>query len=538
MPLPGPCPPLTDQALPFADRPQVWGGAMLKVVSIRSMYWSLPVMHPPTSRLRLKRALIAIACWGLITSACATTPDAPAGTFVFKSADGQTTDAINGSFQVPENRTDPDSRMLTLRYVRFPATTDTPGAPIIYLSGGPGGSGIQTAKRERFPLFMAMRQFGDVIALDQRGTGASDDTPVCEPTHVPSDAKALTDAEYAAAFRVAALECAAFWKSRNIDLRGYNTMESVRDLDALRQQLGADKISLWGISYGSHLALAALKQLDQHLERIIIASAEGLDQTVKLPARTDAYFDRLQALLDSIPAAKAAYPDIKAMIARVHRALEAKPVMLHLKSPNGQGTDLLLQRRTLQMIEGGAISDPEGALQMLAVYSAADAGDYRPIAGVLQQFFSPGAPMTMRAMPLAMDVASGIDDQRLALVEQQARTALLGDALNFSMPHLRDAFPELDLGDSFRAAPVSHVPTLLLSGTLDGRTYPDSHQEATAGLDQLQTITVVNAGHNLFMTTPEVTAAMQRFMRGEPVSAAMIVAPVSGFMPAPPAPAN
>ncbi len=473
-----------------------------------------------------KRTLPTLACLCLATSACATTPKPGTQTFVFKTADGQTTQAIHGALQVPENRADPASRMLTLRYVLFPATTANPGAPIVYLSGGPGGSGIETAKHQRFPLFMAMRQFGDVIALDQRGTGASDDTPVCEPSNAPSDTQALTDQAFAAAYRAAALECATFWKEKGVDLRGYNTSESARDLDALRRQLGAEKLTLWGISYGSHLALAALKQMSDHLDRVVIASAEGLDQTVKLPARTDAYFDRLQAAVDADPDAKAAYPDIKALIARVHRKLEAKPVMLHLKDANKQDTDLLLQRRTLQMVEGGAIADPEGAMQMLAVYRAADAGDYKPIADVMQAYFSPGAPMRMQAMPLAMDVASGIGDQRLALVERQARSALLGDFLNFPMPHLRDAFAQLDLGDAFREAPVSHVPTLLLTGTLDGRTYPDSHREATAGLDQLQQITVVNAGHNLFMTTPEVTTAIERFMRGQSMASARIVAPL------------
>lgn len=479
----------------------------------------------------LKRALIVVACLCLFTTARATTHEALAQTFVFKSADGQITDAIHGSLQVPENRSDPDSRMLTLRYVRFPATTNKPGAPIIYLSGGPGGSGIETAKHQRFPLFMAMRQFGDVIALDQRGTGASDDTPVCEPSNAPKDAQPFTDEAYAAAYRAAALQCADFWKAKRVDLRGYNTTESVRDLEALRLHLGADKITLWGISYGSHLALAALKQMDDRLDRVVIASVEGLNQTVKLPARTDAYFDRLQAVVDGIPGAKAAFPDIKALIARVHRKLQDKPVMLHLKDANGDNTDLLLQRRTLQMVEGGAISDPEGAMLMLAVYRAADAGNTQPIADIMQRFFSPGAAMKMRAMPLAMDVASGIDDQRLALVEQQASTALLADTLNFPMPQLRDAFPQLDLGDAFRTVPVSHVPTLLLTGTLDGRTYPDSHREATAGLDHLQEITIVNAGHNLFMTTPEVTAAIERFMRGEPAASSHIVAPLPEFPP-------
>ena len=496
------------------------------------------MMHTPTSRSSLKRAMLAIACLGLFTSASAATPEVPMDSFVFKSADGQTTNAVHGSLQVPENRSDPHSRMLTLRYVRFPATTNKPGPPLIYLSGGPGGSGIQAAGQRRFPLFMAMRQFGDVIALDQRGTGASDDTPVCEPSKAPSDMEALTDAAYAAAYRAAALECATFWTAKGVDLRGYNTLESVRDLDALRLHLKAKKISLWGISYGSHLALAAIKVMDDRLDRVVIASVEGLDQTVKMPARTDAYFNRLQAAIDNIPEAKAIYPDIKALVARVHDKLQATPVMLHLKNPKGQAIDVLLQRRTLQMIEGDAIADPDGAIQMLAAYRAADAGNYQPIAGIMQQFFSPGAPMTMQAMPLAMDVASGISDQRLAMVEQQAKTALLGDTLNFPMPQLRSAFPQLDLGDAFRTAPVSHVPTLLLTGTLDGRTYPDSHREATAGLDHLQAITVVSAGHNLFMTTPAVTAAIERFMRGEPLASNTIVAPAPHFSAVPPAPSG
>ena len=480
--------------------------------------------------MKSARLALAIAC--LLSApfvACADTGDAP---FVFKTVDGQATDAIRGSLQVPENRADPASRMLTLRYVRFPSTSAKPGPPIVYLSGGPGGSGIETAKRERFPLFMAMRQFGDVIALDQRGTGASDDTPVCEPKTAPSDSNAMTDEAYAVAYRDAALECAMFWKAKGIDLRGYTTVESVHDLDALRRHLGAEKISLWGISYGTHLSLAALKLMDDRLDRVVMASAEGLDQTVKLPAATDAYFDRLQAAVDSDPRAKAAYPDIKALIARVHQRLHDKPVLLKLKGPDGKPADVLLQRRTLQMIEAGAIADPQGAIMMLAIYGAADAGDYKPLAEVMQRFFGPGEPLKMQAMPLAMDVASGIGDDLLALVQRQAKTALLGDVLNFPMPHLRTAFPELDLGDDFRKAPTSHVPTLLLSGTLDGRTYRESQLEAVAGLDRLQAITVVNAGHNLFMTSPDVTAAIERFMRGEPMKSPKIIIPPPDFTPA------
>ena len=175
---------------------------------------------------------------------------------VFEAQTGETVEAFEGSLVVPENRAATDSRSLTLKYVRFPATGETQGAPIIYLSGGPGGSGIQTAKNNRFPLFMAMREFGDVIAFDQRGTGASNDLPNCTSSEHISTTEPTTDAVYFETQRRAFAECLAFWKEEGLDVHGYSTKESVSDLNDLRQHLGAEKINLWGISYGSHLSLA------------------------------------------------------------------------------------------------------------------------------------------------------------------------------------------------------------------------------------------------------------------------------------------
>jgi pimeloyl-ACP methyl ester carboxylesterase len=92
------------------------------------------------------------------------------------------------------------------------------------------------------------------------------------------------------------------------------------------------------------------------------------------------------------------------------------------------------------------------------------------------------------------------------------------------MPQLAGALG-LDLGEDFRSPPTSDVPTLLLTGTLDGRTYPAEQAAAVAGLSNLTHVTVRNAGHNLFMTSPEVTETIQAFMRGEPIADREIVAP-------------
>ena len=73
-------------------------------------------------------------------------PDSPAHetAFTFVAANGDSVEAYRGQFQVPENRGNDRSRLLNLQYVRFPAIGDKTGVPIVYLAGGPGGSGCDS----------------------------------------------------------------------------------------------------------------------------------------------------------------------------------------------------------------------------------------------------------------------------------------------------------------------------------------------------------------------------------------------------------
>ncbi|WP_417489634.1 alpha/beta hydrolase [Maricaulis sp.] len=436
----------------------------------------------------------------------------------FTARSGNSVAAFRGTVTVPENRADPASRMIEVSYIRFPATGENSGPPIVYLSGGPGGSGSGTARGPRFPLFQEMRQHGDVIAFDQRGTGGSTQLPRCVSTQPVAETQAISDAEYAAAYRRAVEECGIFWREQGVDITGYTTRESVQDLAALRAHFGAEQISLWGISYGSHLALAALKDIPDQLDRVILASAEGLDQTVKMPAETDRYFMRLQAAIDSQPAARALYPDVAGLMRRVHARFEAEPMLVQVPQENGETRPFLLQRRNLQEFSSGLISDPQYAALLLMLYTELDAGHSTLAILLLQRFWSMGEPITLSAMPTAMDLASGIDDERLAEFERQAETGLIGGYLNFPMPQIRGAWDGFDLGEEFRQPPQGDTPVLLLTGTLDGRTYPDAQAEAVSGLSHVEHIIVRNAGHNLFMTTPQVGEAMHRFMQGEPAA--------------------
>lgn len=67
-----------------------------------------------------------------------------------------------GRLVVPEDWSRPKARQITLRFVRFRSTSPNPSSPIVYLAGGPGGSGIAAARGTRHEPFMALREHADV----------------------------------------------------------------------------------------------------------------------------------------------------------------------------------------------------------------------------------------------------------------------------------------------------------------------------------------------------------------------------------------
>lgn len=108
-------------------------------------------------------------------------------------------DAEEGRLRVPIRHGGPSADSIEIHFVRFASTSDSPGPPIVYLAGGPGGSGTWSASGDRFGLFQELRAAGDVIALDQRGVYYSDPYLLCPgswdyPLDQPSDLSVRTTA--------------------------------------------------------------------------------------------------------------------------------------------------------------------------------------------------------------------------------------------------------------------------------------------------------------------------------------------------------
>jgi pimeloyl-ACP methyl ester carboxylesterase len=434
-------------------------------------------------------------------------------------------EGVEYTLKVPENRGADETRQIELRFVVLPALQPAGAPPVIYLAGGPGGSATGAARSQRWPLFEALRQNRDVILLDQRGTGRSYAPPPCISSSGWSAQDVGDRATFVTKQREALRQCAAFWTMEGVDLAGYTTAESAADVAAVAEALGG-KVSLLGISYGTHLALATLKAHPEIVDRAILVSVEGVDQTVKLPARTDAYFARLQEALDTnaIAAGRAPYPDLAAALRKALARIEQdRPVVEMFVARERPPVRRTLGSFAVQRAIAYALADPDRAHDVARgiLAMAADEPDYSFMA-----FWGSLMPerIELRAMPTIMDLASGISSERLQQVESQAETALLGDAVSFPMPHLNAEGRAYRLPDSFRKAPTGDKPVMIVAGTLDGRTYPESAMEATAGFSQRAFLTVANAGHNLFLSHPQIVPDLVRFLDGLPVDSRLIAA--------------
>ncbi len=431
----------------------------------------------------------------------------------------QRLDAELGRLIVPEKRSNPQSALIELAFLRLKSTARKPGPPLIFLAGGPGVSGTDGLRWEVLaPWFASLRQVGDVIALDQRGTGIALPHLDCLETWDLSLDQPGIRAEVLQQGKEQSRKCAAFWHDRGVDLSGYTTQESADDINDLRKALGVERINLYGASYGSHLALATIKRHGAHISRAVIAMVEGLDHTIKLPSNIQRHLEHLNELVRADANLHANITDLLELIDTVLHRLEQSPVHVTVNDPqNGQMVNVALSKFDLQLLTASGIGSRRFISKLPARYHAMAQGDFSWAASkVLER----RREWIGNAMSYVMDCASGVSEERSRRVRQEASGTLLEDLINFPFPDICDAWGSPDLGPAFRTSFTSHVPALFMSGTLDGRTPISNAEEVRVGFPDSHHIIVEGAAHATadIVTAPGVTQAIIDFLQGSPLS--------------------
>jgi pimeloyl-ACP methyl ester carboxylesterase len=424
------------------------------------------------------------------------------------------------SLTVPLDRAGVDPGTVKLRIARDGRTT---GRTLMYLSGGPGGAGVSEmvgVMSEVDPLLDRYR----VIGYDQRGTGRSGLLRCPAIEHDPH-LRSTSAAE----------ACA---KKLGPARRHYTTPDSVQDMEAIRQALGVDKLTLFGISYGTELALSYARTFPTHVDRLIIDSV--LDPDDADPFFTPSFHNMAPSLRALCPAhCRGLSADPAADLARLVTAVRAKPLRAFAYDARGRSHRETITPVSLLDLMFQADYDPPLRAAMPAAVNAALFGDGAPMARLLREgdrFDDLGSPRDFSTAryaticeetPLPWDPGTPID-QRPA-VAQQRIAALPPDAFSpFDPPVVVE--DEIDLclrwpdvprpPTGVAPPPYPNVPTLLLQGAEDLRTPPEISARIAAKIPGSIRVVVPGVGHAIIGDDLSGCGvrALLRFVRGQSVA--------------------
>lgn len=256
---------------------------------------------------------------------------------------------ICGRVDVPENHDNPEGPRIALSFAVLKAHTQSPAPdPLVYLHGGPGGGAVRDLAGIVVPIFEGHRARRDVVTFDQRAAGISSDMVTCFSTFENSIVELFqSDKLDSAKIEDIFAKCTGELKASGRNLSAYNTVENAKDVRAVVQALGYGDYNIYGISYGTKLALEVMRSAPEGVRSVVIDSvfppnARAYDTNI-LPVQEGVQQVVSQCAADT--ACAAAFPDLEATIQRVAVKLEKNPI------PAGRGRSEINVKTLIALFE-------------------------------------------------------------------------------------------------------------------------------------------------------------------------------------------
>lgn len=240
-----------------------------------------------------------------------------------------------GYLEVPEDRSRPSSRTIRLHVAIFSSDSPTPEAdPVVVLTGGPGGGALAEWPPDlgRLPF----SQDREVVIVDQRGTGYSEPSLRCpESTDAMLDELDGPADPPAEALRLsveAAIRCRDRLLALGTDPSAYTSAASASDLRDLRIALGYREWNIYGISYGTRLALTTMRDQPAGIRSVILDSTypPQVDRAAEVAPNAVRAIERLFAACAAQSACAAGYPDLGDRFVTLARQLDVAPARFAL----------------------------------------------------------------------------------------------------------------------------------------------------------------------------------------------------------------
>lgn len=163
------------------------------------------------------------------------------------------------TLRVPIDHFGSGGQTMDVTFAWLPASGGEREGVFVTATGGPGGSGISLADDYTSTFDPSIPERFDIVFFDQRGIGLSEPIQCVDAAYeyYSSDVVPTTSSDHASAYADASRAfSAACLEEAGIDadrLPAYATTQVVEDLELFRRWLGADRLDLYGESYGTQL---------------------------------------------------------------------------------------------------------------------------------------------------------------------------------------------------------------------------------------------------------------------------------------------
>lgn len=403
-----------------------------------------------------------------------------------------------GRLTVKEDSADPASKDIDIEILRLPAIS--PAAqqdPLFLVQGGPGGSSIEMASFIH-GFFADVRKNRDLIFMDQRGTGKSNPLRCEQLSGTDLQLPESVQMEKYLQFMV---QCAEKYKA---SLPFYTTLHAVQDLDAVRVALGYKTINLWGVSYGTRVALEYAKRYPQSTRSIILDGVAPKEIALsKFSAR-----DSLAALTSVNhecqiqPECESAFGNILQKTENIYARLQlldqrGVPLVVHYEHPVYQQQEqLTLTAKNFSMLIFNALYSRDLTVLLPQAISEAEQENYRLLAALFSLAMEQSQKMNI-ADAMHFSVLCNEDWHFISATDVETTPPFFGLNAIKDRDTVCGFWPKASLPEDYWQPVHSELPALLLSGKHDPVTPGVWAEQVAKGLPNSVRLMAAGGNHGV-----------------------------------------
>ena len=323
-------------------------------------------------------------------------------------------DADCGTLVVPENRSDPNSRMIELPVIRVRALSDNPTEPIFWLAGGPGHTNMH------FSNLDGLIDNHDIVLVGYRGADGSVVLDCPEVTEaLTSLGSKLTSDESFTSIGSAYTRCAVRLQDEGVDLDGYTVPEVAEDMEAARIGLGYQRINLLSQSYGTRVAMIYSWRHPDSLYRVVMIAVNPPGHFVWEPDVIDVQIEYDADLCAQDPECSARTDDLAETVRNV-----AHNMPDHWQS-------LPIDPGKVRLITHMLLCNHGSAAIVYDAYITAEEGDPSGLA-YMSQMFDSMMPTAMTFGESAAKASIDFDPARDYITEMDPPDSIIGAPMSFA----------------------------------------------------------------------------------------------------------